>query len=266
MISGVTNGIRTMNFTKGVSPLRKCCYPSERQPTAQRTKEMINAETVLDALWTQVDKHFLAKTGGRLHEITRVLFPKANWARELQRTPEWHRPVLSPTQGRPHEAIIEKYSALDREFRTQLTISPDQATPSKKKIKTRGQATNSDEAAVELLLPTPDTPDTPDTPAAIAVHKRAYKTLTALFHIPNTDDLPGDISWLDFLQAMASAGFVVHKLDGSAWLFRPQDDVQRGVIFHEPHPHSRIPFHMARCHCRRLQRAYGWTGETFVRA
>ncbi|KAI4129019.1 MAG: hypothetical protein LQ347_003935 [Umbilicaria vellea] len=263
MISGLTNEMRTMKFTNGVAPLRKCCYPSDRQPTAQRAKEMINAETVLDALWTQVDKHFSAKTRGKLHEVTRFLFPKANWDRESQRTPEWHQPVPAPTQGRPYEATIEAYSALDREFRTQLTISTDEATPSKKKIKTRGEATNSDEAAIEILIPTPDTSDTP---ATISVHKRAYKTLTALFHLPNTDELPGEISWLDFLQAMTSAGFAVHKLDGSAWIFRPQDNVQRGIIFHEPHPHSRIPFHMARRHGRRLQRAYGWTGETFVRA
>lgn len=262
IIIGVVHGFRIMPFTMGSSVLRKCCYPSDKQRTAQRTREMINAETKLDAFWTKIDKHFVAKAGANLHEVTRILFPNAEWARDLQRTPEWSQPALTPIQGRTlREASCEAFSALDLENRTQITISTDTATPTKAKIKTRRQATDSAEAAVEAPVPAPSI-----TPPTISVHKRAYKTFTTLFHTTDTDDMPGEISWADFLQAMSSVGFAVSKLDGSAWMFKPQDEVQRGIIFHEPHPHSKIPLIMARRHGRRLQRAYGWTAETFVRA
>ena len=65
---------------------------------------------------------------------------------------------------------------------------------------------------------------------------------------------------------MASVGFEIEKLHGSAWQFTPTRlDVEASIQFHEPHPEGKIPFVVARRHGRRLYRTYGWTGETFVR-
>ena len=258
----VNHGIGTMRLSSGECPLRNCHYPSDKPRTAQRTREMIDAERILDAFWNKVDEHFVEQTGKTLHELTRSAFPKAEWARKLQRTPEWSQPILKPTQGgAPYEATKVACSALEQENRPQSALPTDGATLTKAKVKTRRQDTVSAEAVVEARVPAPST-----TPPTISVHKRAYKTFTTLFYTPDNDGQPGEISWLDFLQAMSSVGFAVQKLDGSAWMFKPQDEVQRGIIFHEPHPHGKIPLHVARRHGRRLQKAYGWTGETFTRA
>ena len=86
-----------------------------------------------------------------------------------------------------------------------------------------------------------------------------------LFHNPANETPPGEVPWSEFLHAFSSAGFAVEKQYGSAWMFTPSaESGQRSIIFHEPHPSSKIPFHIARRHGRRLERVYGWTGKTFV--
>jgi hypothetical protein len=66
---------------------------------------------------------------------------------------------------------------------------------------------------------------------------------------------------------MKETGFTVQKLYGSVWQFTPQGlDVERGINFHEPHPSGKIPFRTCRRYGRRLNRAYGWTGDMFILA
>lgn len=118
--------IRTLKLTNGVSSLRKCCYPSDKQLTAQRTKVMINAETVLDALWTKVDMHFLAKTGESFMK-SRAFYSRRQIGRESCRG---HRNGISQyfrPHGRVHGATVEPFAALERESRTNITISTDQS-------------------------------------------------------------------------------------------------------------------------------------------
>lgn len=91
----------------------------------------------------------------------------------------------------------------------------------------------------------------------LAVHRRPYQVFAALFHSLDQTCLRGEIPWTEFVYAMSSFGFAVKQVDGSAWLFRSQGDPQRGNIFHEPHPSSKIPLHIARRHGPRLQRACG---------
>jgi hypothetical protein len=45
----------------------------------------------------------------------------------------------------------------------------------------------------------------------------------------------------------------------------PQNlDVERKINFHEPHPEKKVPFRTCRRYGRRLNRAYGWTGDMFI--
>ena len=83
-----------------------------------------------------------------------------------------------------------------------------------------------------------------------------------IFRIENRE-LPGEVHWTEFLHGMSSAGFSIEKQYGSAWLFTPSDPAQRSITFHEPHPSTRIPIHIARRHAWRLTYAYGWTAKTF---
>ena len=89
------------------------------------------------------------------------------------------------------------------------------------------------------------------------------------FYSPFEDDKPpGEIPWSEFLSAMASVRFSIKKLDGSAWVFTPHiesDVFQQSIIFHEPHPSSKIPLRIARRFGRRLERTYGWSGGSFER-
>lgn len=109
-------------------------------------------------------------------------------------------------------------------------------------------------------------PDDNDPAATITVSKRNHKAFSALFKLPDEKGATGELPWTDFLNAMASLGFEISKLDGSAWLFSPvEDNYQKSIVLHEPQPSSKIPFGVARRIGRRLTRAFGWTGETFVR-
>lgn len=75
-------------------------------------------------------------------------------------------------------------------------------------------------------------------------------------------------SWLDFLHALVSIGFQAEKLYGSVWQFVPNSKFfgveRRSIHFHEPHPGGKMAFWVARRCGRRLERAFGWGGETFV--
>jgi len=105
-----------------------------------------------------------------------------------------------------------------------------------------------------------------NTVRTIAIGHRALKIFSILFNNPNDHELPGEVSWNDFLHALSSAGFSIEKQRGSAWLFMPSlVEGWHPIIFHEPHPSSKIPIHVALRHGRRLMRSYGWTSQTFIR-
>lgn len=64
---------------------------------------------------------------------------------------------------------------------------------------------------------------------------------------------------------MTSTGFATEKLYGSVWQFCPTTlDVNRSIQFHQPHPHGKMAYRIARRYGRRLNRAYGWVGSTFT--
>lgn len=113
--------------------------------------------------------------------------------------------------------------------------------------------------------PTPPKAEEADhTPSMIDVDKRALETFNILFFRPSRSAQPGEVPWSDFLHAMASAGFAFAKLDGSVWHFRPSSSsAGHNIQFHEPHPAKAIRFRTARRIGRRLNRAFGWTGEMF---
>ncbi|KAA6408247.1 MAG: hypothetical protein FRX48_07989 [Lasallia pustulata] len=115
--------------------------------------------------------------------------------------------VAENTEMESTENDIHKQTNTDK-----AEVAAKAEVSTKTKVKTRGQATDSAEAAIEAEAPTP-----PTIPLTISVHKRAYETFTTLFHTSDKDDLPGEISWSDILQAMSSASFAVEKLvlDGS---------------------------------------------------
>jgi len=151
-----------------------------------------------------------------------------------------------------------KETQLELELRTQRTIDDKKPTTPKTRTKTRGVATEHHEPQCEVPHVLTETP-------RFIVNKRAYKVFKTLFHDPLSPDRPGEVAWQDFLYAMATIRFMFEKLYGSVWKFTPIGlSSVRPINFHEPHPDRKIPHATARRHGRRLNRAYGWSAETFV--
>ena len=251
---------KEMSLSAAGTPLSKFDYPSEKRRTAATTKLMQQAEANLDAFCKVVDEHCIKNGGKSLHVLLAGVLPE----RELQRTPDWVEPNHNSKQEPSNmQDLTTQFSAAELERRTEETISPDQPLWRQPKIKTRG-------VSIESTTTTPAQPPSDNAAERIpklTVSKRGFKVFSTLFHTDSESEPPGEIPWAEFLSAMASVGFSIKKLDGSAWVFEPQNALfRRSIIFHEPHPTSKLPFTVARRYGRRLERAYGWTGESFVRA
>ena len=236
-------------------------YPADKRRTRQTVEDMHQAENRLDAFWNKVDQHFVNDAGG--WSLSQAL-PEH---RELCRTPAWVEVFEEPGTGsgsdhpEPSNWPARPVS-LNTEHESHSPAPDRGALPLRTKIKTRGVSRS--EPAQTGSEQSEDTE--PDAQRRIVVGKRALKVFSTLFHLPSQSDQPGEIPWLDFVHAMSSTGFVPEKLGGSVWQFTPTKlDVERSISFHEPHPHNKIPFLVGRRFGRRLNRAYGWTGDTFER-
>lgn len=239
---------------------KKFDYPVSRRRNKENVEQMRHAEANLDAFWAQVDRTMSNLSGtavGRLLAEPRL----------LNRTPEWSHP---PKIGEPEpiqdltRPLSELY--LDLERRTSRKSSNATATTSRKaKVKTRGTP----QTPTQTNDPDPDQQHQPltTTPSApiYAVDARALKVFRTLLFTPSPTATPGEIPWTDFVHALVSLNFTAEKLYGSVWQFTPPAAVQqqRSIHIHEPHP-GKIPFHVARRHGRRLERAYGWHGGMFT--
>lgn len=234
----------------------KFCYPIDKRRTAASTMQLRSAEHHLDAFWTKVDQHFLKHSGQTLQ----AHFEHITGSRELSRTPEWTEPLA--IRGMNPSAFIDPWSHLTLVERTEATIAQDQQPAPRLKAKRRGDAgqVQHDQSKTSIAS------DNIESNTVFEVPKKHFRVFCMFFRQANTEGVPGELPWNDLLQAMASIGFGVKKLNGSAWLFSPADEaLDKSIIFHEPHPSSKISFQIARRCGRRLTRTFGWTSETFVR-
>ncbi|KAK7718590.1 hypothetical protein SLS64_002547 [Diaporthe eres] len=241
----------------------KSPYPAHKKRTAMNVDAMQKAEASLDQMWdvmlAEMEQHNALKP-----HCKEVLFFQG---RQLLRTADWVEPVTStkkkPLQIAPPEVLVQSFGGLNIDD-NKVENFPIEKT----KIKTRGTPGPQAYASKQAQ----ETEQEDQGPARIIqVDRRALKVFRTLFHTPSSTSKPGEVPWIDFMHAMRSAGFEMEKLYGSVWQFKPQDENDggsgagtRSILFHEPHPHSKIPFWDARRHGRRLGRTYGWSGETFV--
>ena len=246
-----------------VIPLDKFNYPVNKRRTAATTRSMQQAERALDTFWYQLDAHCVHHGGKTLHQ----LFPDTIEERQILRTPDWSEPDIDQSSTNPTivpptlEEHMEAWSFTEQ--RSERTEDRDVAFIPRQKIKTRGLATQSQSEPEDISHQADTTAVTPK----IGVTKRALKVFSTMFFDDAHEAPPGETPWSEFLHAMTSAGFTARKLNGSSWIFEPTDDsFRRSIIFHEPHPVAKIQYRIARRFGRRLERAYGWTGETFERA
>lgn len=251
--------VRSMGAAIAKSP-----YPVSKKRTAANVDSMQKTETLLDQMWNALLKEMEQQHAFTSYVKNVLLFQ----GRQLQRTPDWVEPVKpikkTALQTSTTDALVQSFGGLNTDDQNNVQKFPTEKT----KIKTRGTAIPQASASTQVQ----ETEEEVQSPVhTIHVDRRALKVFSTLFHTPSSTSNPGEVPWTEFLHAMRSAGFGMEKLQGSAWQFTPHDDNDsrmvagtRSIMFHEPHPHSRIPFWHARRHGRRLTRAYGWSGETFV--
>lgn len=247
---------KPMGLASAALPLSKFEYPLHKRQNQGTVAKMQQAENTLDAFWSKVDGYCAKEGGGSLHQLLQGVLMDRN----LQRTNDWQQPELKDVSTKPiisSQAATTSLSALNLSATIEEPVTSPQYGNIRQKTKTRGQAHESLPAdiATETAVTATD-----DNGHKFTVSKRGFKVITSLFYASSKEaEAPsGEIAWSDFLSFMASVDFSVKKLDGSAWLFAPAeaDLFRRSIIFHEPHPESKMSFRVARRYGRRLERAY----------
>ncbi|KAI4703780.1 hypothetical protein J4E89_009749 [Alternaria sp. Ai002NY15] len=238
-------------------------YPVTDKPSRKKTDALRLAEENLDAFWEAADAFCKKLTGASFpgllaHDLTH--------GRALRRTAPWTEPLPRGQKDIPHEHVTDRL--LPDTFRVPNTTSGEQNVSLplvKEKVKTRGTE-NSISFAGAHHQPTNKVIDSPK--PMVTVDKRSYTVFKALFFSPFARDVPGEVSWKDFVHAMVQRGFEAEKLHGSSWRFTPTTlNAERAIQFHAPHGAlSKLPLTWARRYGRRLEREYGWTGEMFTLA
>lgn len=248
-------------------PLSKFNHPSDKRQTAATNEAMRSAEKYLDEFWAGVDQYFVRKTGSTLNDLAKEKIT----IRELYRTPAWTEPTNSAAPKRKEgEDMSVSLLAATLEERTERTIMKANNPLPRAKQKTRGVA--ADAAVSSGVSPSTNAVEkdssaisSPD--PVFSLDKRAYKVFSSLFRLSTKDGVPGELPWNDFLYAMVAIGFSVQSLDGSASIFSRTDGrLDRSIIFHEPHPESKMPYLIVKRVGRRLNRIFGWTAGNFVKA
>lgn len=249
------------------TPLSKFNYPSDKRQTAASNEAMRSAEKYLDEFWAGVDGYFVRKTGSTFN----CMIKEKITIRELYRTPAWEEPAYPAAPKRKSgDDMPVSLLAAALEERTERTIMKENNSLPRAKLKTRGMA--ADATIPPGLSPTTneDTKDSTNIPNPVPVFsldKRAYKVFSSLFRLSTKDGVPGELPWNDFLYAMVAIRFSVQSLDGSASIFsRTDGGLDRSIIFHEPHPESKMPYLIVKRVGRRLHGTFGWTAENFVKA
>jgi hypothetical protein len=234
-------------------------YPSDKRRTKQNTESMREAEHNLDLFWEKVDEVYQKKNGKSLEQGVKHLFKEE---RALERTPEWVEPIKEQKKTGPVKSGDNLSTSLSA-LQLGSADSPSKFIPPQPKVKPKTRGTT--QSSNNTLEPANPAPPEEDIQPTFTLKNRAFKVFKVLFHKPSQNDLPGEVSWADFLFAMAATGFAPEKLYGSIWQFTPSKlDVERSIQFHEPHPVGKIPFRNARRIGRRLNRAYGWHGGMFA--
>ncbi|KAF7955095.1 uncharacterized protein EAE97_000354 [Botrytis byssoidea] len=272
---------RTMDFfanleTKAKDELAKLVespncfrYPAERRRNAANNHRMRQAEELLDKVWDRVDQAYLEASGNTT--LTSAFKDLISNQRRLIRTPEWVETAAKLKQSRQQRTSID--NGLVSSFQN-VRIEEGKSTQSlelgdgtiKAKAQSKSQKAEPSEEFAPLTEEVPETEEDEAPRETIKVNKRTYRVFTALFYTPSEKDPPGEISWQEFLQAMAAGGLNSEALYGSIWHFTQQekhtDKLKRSIQFHQPHP-GKLSLRTARFFGRRLNRAFGWDIDIF---
>ncbi|KLO92189.1 Uncharacterized protein LW93_7818 [Fusarium fujikuroi] len=146
---------------------------------------------------------------------------------------------------------------------------PIDTTPvdAKERIETRRQKekTRPEHSSVYAITPTTDSPEHKEATKPVQPVKVSSSTAEVFATLFNKTRSRGSVNWSSFEAAMSELGFSVLPRFGSVYMFRPSEnmDIKRPVSIHRPHQ-SQIEGHLILILARRLNRAYGWSEDSFV--
>ncbi|KAL5330279.1 hypothetical protein ACEPPN_003805 [Leptodophora sp. 'Broadleaf-Isolate-01'] len=99
-----------------------------------------------------------------------------------------------------------------------------------------------------------------------AVKKRALDMISLMFPRTGAESAKG-IDWDPFVLAMSDLGFLAKNVGGSAITFERRASGKDGggkIIFHKPHPNSKIDPIMLHSMGKRMTKWFGWERDLFV--
>lgn len=243
---------------------KKLVYPWDKRRTKENVQAMQKAERDLDNFWDAADLAMFAEIENFRESMLGQYITSVK--KNLRRTPDW----IAEEQSIIPRAIRQRNAGQGETEVYKPPFAPcdeqsDSPRKSKQdgrqvKVKTKGQA----HKAVMATDANPSEKVIPEITLIMPVDTRALKVFRVLFYNPDVTSSPGEIPWNDFIHAMTCTGFSAQKLQGSIWQFnRVNDDGQQTILFHEPHPHKKLPFYVARSMGWRLSRHFQWSLKNF---
>ena len=250
-------------FGKAIPTDGKFYYPEEKCRTRDVVKAMRKAEKHLDNFWVGFDSHISSS----LKESDRSALHDLVGEYEIRRTLRWVEPEIDKIEKVIQASVsevVEPGPTPHLSRMENLQLEPEEATPSAKKVKTKGVAWEGQDSAFQLHE-SPAAPQLIPEQESYKVSAQDLETFAFLFFNvrPHRAAPGGQLPWLDFLKAMSALEFKVEMMFGPRWQFTPTTNGARTVSFDEPHPGSKLDSLLARHYGRRLTRAYGWTGSSF---
>ena len=265
----------------------KFFYPNDKKRTRESVRTMQLAEYNLDEFWKEVDQLYALQS--------EILHPSLQPFLEQDK-------MLSRISGLVNMVEPNEFKALSsvEQIRKPLSATyfdlmqkskqASSTTKAKKKGNARCHPSNQiqDDAQClnsktnigtpsSLLEPFAESTAADQIPASptqgrpsnssttVYLNKRAYRVFSTLLSSSDRSQTPSEIAWPDFLHAMVSVGFAPEKFGGSAWLFHAKKGLEHTILFHEPWPAGKMSVRTARWNGKRLNRWFGWDGETFKR-
>ncbi|KAI0004853.1 hypothetical protein F4779DRAFT_621201 [Xylariaceae sp. FL0662B] len=226
-------------------------YPINKPRSKKNTEIMIMAEEQLDTFWQDLQRSLTTK--GIMTPLLAGILSQPG----VQRTKPWVEPEHTPSHvvnNHFESSFVVPGVAEVTNLRSEISH------PTRVKPKTRGVSDESYETVDQGT----DTELTETPECRFKLSSRALNVFKTLLYDDSGDTQQGRIPWKDFLFAMTSMGFASEKIFGSAWHFQPTDEtMHRSIQFHEPHPTPQLSYVVAKRYGRRLNRAFGWTGDMF---
>ncbi|KAF5551845.1 hypothetical protein FMEXI_3099 [Fusarium mexicanum] len=152
---------------------------------------------------------------------------------------------------------------------TKAEFVPIDTTPmdAKERIEARRQKekTRPEHSSVYAITPATDSSEDKEPTKPTQPLKVSSSTAEVFATLFDRTQSRGSVSWSSFEAAMAELGFSVLPRLGSVYTFRPSEDmdIKKPVSIHRPHQ-SQIEGYLILILARRLNRAYGWSEDSFV--